>query len=581
MSTKRRGARTLALIAAGSMALAACSTGGGDSGDDETTDSGGTQDQTITIAWEQEFGAYNNNTADENATKNTIVLNQVMRGFWFFGSDGTVTPDTEFGTFEQTSEDPLTVKYTFDDKAAWSDGEALDCDDFLLTWAANSGKYVTGEKDAEGNDVQVFSSAGTTGYELMQKPTCADGDKTVEVVYDETFADWQGMFGGAGVIMPAHIVEEQSGVTDLVEAIESDNLDELKKAGEFYNTGWVFNPGELKQDIIPSSGPYLIKSWESGQSLTLEANDKWWGTPANAKTIVIRFISGEQQAQALQNNEVQLISPQPQVDVVKQLEAIGESVKVTGGDRYIYEHLDYNFTGEFKDPDLRKAFALCVPRQTIIDNLIKPVNPNAEIMQSRYTFPFQSDYKDLVSAITDGTYDKVDIAGAKAIVESKGKTGMPVRIGYQTPNPRRTSTVGLIRDSCNQAGFDVQDAGQEDFFGNGLANGNFDVALFAWSGSPLVTGSSSTFTTTGGNNNGKYSNPQVDELMGQLDTTPDVDKQADLVKQIETILWKDLATVPLFVHPGLVSHSSTLEGVVFQPSQSEITWNMQEWNIAS
>ena len=57
--------------------------------------------------------------------------------------------------------------------------------DFLLTWAANSGKYVTGEKDADGNDVQVFSSAGTTGYELMQKPKCADGDKTVFACFQD------------------------------------------------------------------------------------------------------------------------------------------------------------------------------------------------------------------------------------------------------------------------------------------------------------------------------------------------------------------------------------------------------------
>ena len=63
MRTKGKGAKYLALLAAGSMALAACATGGGDSGGEETT-GGGTQDQTITIAWEQEFGAYNNNTAD-------------------------------------------------------------------------------------------------------------------------------------------------------------------------------------------------------------------------------------------------------------------------------------------------------------------------------------------------------------------------------------------------------------------------------------------------------------------------------------------------------------------------------------
>lgn len=574
----RKGAKYVALFAAGSMALAACSTGGeeGTASDEQTTEAA-TQEQTITVAWEQEFGSYNNNTAEENATANTVILNQVLRGFWFFGPDGGVTPDTEFGTFEKTSDDPLTVNYQFAEDAVWSDGEPIDCDDFLLVWAANSGKYLTGEKDADGNDVPIFSSAGTTGYELMEKPTCEDGDKEIEVTYTDTFADWQGMFGS---FMPAHIVEQQAGVEDLVAAIEGDNEEELTKAGEFYNTGWVFNPGELKEELIPSAGPYKLVGWEAGQSLTLEVNDQWWGTPPKASTIVFRIISGEQQAQALQNNEVQLIAPQPQVDVVKQLEAIGDAIKVESGDDFTYEHLDFNFAGAFKDPELRKAFALCVPRQTIVDNLIKPVNPNAVVMNSRYAFPFQPDYEDVAGAITDGTYDEVDIAGAKAIVDAKGGK-VPVRIGYQTPNPRRTAEVALIRDSCNQAGFDVQDAGQEDFFGNGLANGNFDVALFAWSGSPLVTGSSSTFVTNGGNNNGKYSNPEVDKLIAELDVTPDVEEQRELIKEIETILWNDLATIPLFAFPGVIAYVSNLEGVVYQPSQSEVVWNVNEWHLAS
>jgi peptide/nickel transport system substrate-binding protein len=192
LSTTRKGAKFLALLAGGSLALTACSTGGGGGSSDENTsggDAGGTQDVTITVAHEQEFGSYNNNTAEENAVKNTVVLNQVLRGFWFFGEDGSVVPDTEFGTFEKTSDDPLTVKYTFADGATWSDGEPIDCDDFLLVWAANSGKYTTGEKDADGNDVPLFSTAGTTGYDIMQKPKCADGDTEVEVTYDEPFAD--------------------------------------------------------------------------------------------------------------------------------------------------------------------------------------------------------------------------------------------------------------------------------------------------------------------------------------------------------------------------------------------------------
>lgn len=589
MSTSRKGAKFLALLVGGSLALSACATDDGDTGTDteatetatdgDTGASGETKDATITVAHEQEFGSYNNNTAEENAVKNTVVLNQVLRGFWFFGEDGSVTPDTEFGTYELVSEDPMTVRYTFADEAVWSDGEPIDCDDFLLVWAANSGTYTTGETDPDtGEEGLLFSTAGTTGYDIQQKPQCADGDKEIEVVYDEPFADWQGNYGS---FMPAHVVEEQAGGIDLIDAIQNDDQEALAAAAEFYNTGWVFNPGEIDPAITPSAGPYKLDSWQAGQSLTLTANENWWGTPPKVKNIVIRFIPQEGQAQALANGEIQVAEPQPNPDVVSQLEGLGDQVTIIQGDEYTYEHLDPNFAGAMADENLRRAFALCVPRQLIVDNLIKPVNANAVVMNSRYEFPFGPNYEDVVSSSYPGGYDEANVEEARTILEENDLTGTTVRIGYQTPNQRRTNAVDLIRSSCNEAGFDIQDAGQEDFFGNGLAAGNFDVALFAWAGSPLVTGSSSTFETGGGNNNGKYSNPEVDALIAELNTTPDPDAQLELIKQIETILWEDLATIPLFAFPGVVAHSSDVSGVKFQPSQTQVTWNMHEWDTTA
>ena len=567
MRTSRRSAVLVTGLAA-TLALAACSTGGTDdpSSSDSSAAEPQTQDITITVAHEQEFNAYNNGTSADNATKNTVVLNQVLTTFWEFGPDGTVVPNEEFGTYEKTSDDPLTVEYTINPDAVWSDGEPIDCDDVVLDWAANSGTY-------EG-----FDPAATTGYDLMEKPTCEDGDKDFTIVYTDTYSDW---IAGVSGILPAHVAEQQSGVEDIIAAVEADDTASLQKVADFWNTGWRFNPGEIDPEITPSSGPYKLGAWEPGQSITLEANDKYWGTPPIAGKVVVRFIEQESQAQALQNGDIQIAEPQPNPDVISQLEAVGDQITVTQGDEFTYEHLDFNFAGAMADANLRKAFALCVPRDQIVDSLIKPVNANAEIAQSRFVYAFQPAYEDVASSIQGGEYDKADVAAAKALVDEAGAAGTVVRIGYQTPNQRRTNEVDLIRASCNQAGFDVQDAGQEDFFEAGLAGGNFDVALFAWSGSPLISGNSSIFTTGGGQNNGKYSNPEIDELLPKLDVTPDPDEQVELIKEIETILWEDLATIPLFYFPGVVAYDNTIENVTFQPSQSQVTWNMHKWDQAS
>ncbi len=561
MTRKGIGRSGLALLAVGALGLTACSTTA------ETEEP--TQDITFTYAYEQELDSYNAQTAGSNATKNALVVNRVLPGFWRYAPDGSLEPETEFGSYTKVSDDPLTVEYTFNENAVWSDGEPIDCDDAYLQYISNSGKY------------KEFDPAGTTGYDLIESFTCADGDKKFTVVFKEPFADWEGLFG---TFMPAHVLERETGVTDFVASAQADDAAAMAKAGDFWRNAWAgFAPGELPAEaLIPASGPYKLSSWEPGQSVTLVANDKWWGEAPKAKTVVIRFIAQDGQAQALENGEILAMDPQPNPDLVAQLKALGDNYVTQGGDAYVYEHLDYNFKSDvWKDPKVREAFAMCVPRQAIVDNLIKPQNEEAVVLNSRYIFPFQAEYNDVASAIVGDEFDTADIEKSKALLAEAGVTNPKVKIGYIAENQRRADAFALIADSCGKAGFEIVDGVSPTFFDDDgeLVSGNFDVAMFAWAGSPLVTGSSSTFVTDGGNNFGSYSNPQVDELTAKLNVTPDRAAQLDLIKQIETILWDDLATIPVFAHPALLAYAANTEGVQLNATQAGLTWNMEDWNI--
>jgi ABC-type transport system substrate-binding protein len=582
LSTSGTAARAIAFVAVSALGLAACATssGGGSTSSSTNSAQATTANTTIKYAYEQEFDAYNNNTSANNASKNAVVLNEVLRGFWQFAPDGTVAPDTEFGTFQKTSDNPLTVKYTLNPKAVWSDGVPIDCSDLMLTYAANSNAFPTGKKNADGTPAYAFSTAGSTGYDQMNVPQCNKGDKTMTVTYKKPFADWNSMWSN-GSILPAHILEKQSGVPDIIAAVKNKDLPALIKAGTFYNTGWVFKPGQFKADISPSAGPYQISSWQAGQSLTLTPNPKWWGTSPKSKSIIFRYITQDQQAQALQNGEVQIMDPQVNPDVLNQLKQIGPTVDVENHDQFLFEHLDFNFRkgNPFADLQVRQAFTKCVPRETIVTNLVKPSNPNAVVLQSLFALPFQPNYKDYVAGNGSSAYEKQDIAGAKQLMA--GKT-IPVRIGYMTPNPRRTQEVALIRDACGQAGFKVSDAGSADFFGNGLANGNWDVALFGWAGSAIVTSNSSTYTTGGGNNNGKYSNPKVDQLVNQLNQTLDPAQQKSIQGQLDKIVWtQDLVSIPLFAFPAVLAHDKKVQGLTYNASQADVTFNASKWTLAA
>ena len=182
-------ARGTVLVAA---ALAACSRGPAVPPATAQAQAPGT---TITWALDQPPTAYNPNTPDGDTPATTAVLNGVLGAFWRFRPDGTAERNGDFGTYQKISNDPLTIRYTIDRRAVWSDGAAIDCDDVALAWLANSG--VTGP--------QGFASVGVGRLKDMNRPKCQDGDKVVTVSYRTPTADWATAFGpGAGWLMPAH-----------------------------------------------------------------------------------------------------------------------------------------------------------------------------------------------------------------------------------------------------------------------------------------------------------------------------------------------------------------------------------------
>lgn len=545
-----------------------CTTGG--SGSDPSQTPG---PLTLTIGYDLEFTAYNNSTSTNNLARNQVVLNQVLPSFWEYGPDGEVRPLDTFASHEKTSDAPLTVRYRIDPEAVWSDGEPIDCDDVMLLWAARSGAFPQAG----------FKSAGGSGYTLQEKPRCADGERDFTLVYTEPYADWEAGFGGDASLLPAHIVEQQARVPDLVAAVEGGDVEALSRAADFWNTGWSYEPGALDPTLTPSSGPYKLDSWRAGQSLTLVANDRYWGPAPEADRIVFRYLPQAEQVTALRNNEIQVIAPQANQDVIDIL-GEGQGTAVEVGDQYTVEQLTFNFRGPMADPQLRRAFALCVPREEIVDKLIRPVKDDAQVMQSRFVYPFQDRYREVADSVTDGRYDHADVEGARRLLQAAGAEGTVVRVGYETRNPRRADILEIIRDSCGRAGLVIQDNSDDSYYKGGgkLDNGDFDVALFGWAGSPLVTGNRDLYHSAdpgqaATQNKGRYANAQVDAWLTELESTTDPERQRQLLTEVDRQMWQDLATIPLFAHPGVVAHRSQVEGVVFQPSLSDFTWNMQEW----
>ena len=526
----------------------------------------------ITTAVEEAVHDYNNNTSTANNFANSL-LSLAQPSAFFVDSDLNVCVDGDLMTsVTQTSTNPLTIVYKIRPEAVWSDGKPVDCSDFYLAWlSANS--------QAKGKGgVTAFDPAGTTGYDQMKAPVCSDNDKTVTTVYNTPFGDFRSLFS---FMMPAHVIEAASKAKDVTKIKASDTGADVQEFAANYIK--KFSAFDAQADL--SAGPFLLKSRSDEQSV-LVRNDKWWGAPAGPESItIVTNANGQSEVQSLQNQEVQMIQPQPDAALAQQLRKLPDVTFVTKAG-LTYEHIDFNvklplFQG-VAGKALRQAMFFCVDRTDIINQLVKAVNPETKPLGNFMFVPTEKAYEDHYAQ-----YAKADPAKAKQVLEAAGwKLGADnvyalngkkaqIRLGHKVIE-NRERIAQLVGSSCGKAGIKVVDDQDVNFNAKRLPASDFDTALFAWVGTPFKSSSTANYST-GTTYNG-YSNKQVDALFKKANSTTDETKRAATYNQLDKLMAADLHSLPLYQFSDMIAHSSTLTPALsYNGVSGGAFWDAFEW----
>jgi len=603
LKIKRIGVALAAVAATAALALAGCSGTSNNSSGDQINKS-----QALTIAQNGPFTAYNTNVGQDYTTYNTNITYMTWASFNYYDNTPKLVKNTKFGTYEVVSQNPLTIKYTVNKGVKWSDGTPVDAADLLMEWASMTTKY----NNPKGVN---FGSVAAGAYPLDESkaPTIGDDGRSITFSYSKPFVDWEQLAFNPGIA--AHAVydvafpdqklsgaDAQKKVEDAIENNDTTTLTALAKA---WQTGFEFS-GDLpaNKTLYLSDGPYVITDLKKGQYVTLERNKDYnWGPIPKVDKLTIRFIQDPTaQVQALQNGEVSIIYGQADADTVASLKGLAN---VTTGTEagWTYEHVDLTMSNETGpggttnsgvtagpfDPKhyggdankaklVREAFLMALPRQQIVDNLIKPINPNAQVMNSMTVLPGTPSYDSTVAQNGSSMYSKVDIAKAKSLLQQAGVTGtVNVRFLYGKSNTRRAQEYALIKASEAQAGFNVIDDGN-DQWSSILGNGSYDASLFAWQYTSLaVTGNQAALQGGGGNNFNGYSNPTADAAWNTLAGTFDTAKQQDLLKTIDTQMWGDAYGATIFQFPDVWAASKSVKNVSYSPIAPNQFWNFWEW----
>ena len=548
----------------------------------------------ITVAWNDIIDDFNTNSASGNNTANAVAMYLMSSGFSYYDNGPTLVKNTDFGSYEVVTQDPLTVKYTINDDVVWSDGVPVDGADMLLAWATIFGYGL----DANGEF--LFQHANPR-EDLASKLPTVDG-KSITFEYDKQYVDWELQFGvgvsAHGTVQMAYpeVTDAAAAKTALIDAIMSNDLAYLAPVAATWNSAYQSpnTPGNAL--IALSTGPYMVEELVEEQYLTVVRNPLYtWGPAPMYDRVTIRQIEDSTAAvQAVDNGEIQIASGQPTADVLALVQAL-TNADYAGGDEGTYEHVDLTFNngGPF-DPAsyggdatkaqlVRQAFLLSVPRTEILDKIIKPLNPNASLRTSALFIPGADGYDqaEAAYALYLGTDDE-NRAKAKDLLAQAGVT-TPIEVGFWYPegNVRRGQQYELIKISADSVGFTLVDESEPNWEFTDTAAmpiNPHDAVIFGWQSTSLaVTGTDQYLGTKKPSNFGGYSSTVVDGFLSELDTALDPARQIELRVNVEAELAKDGYSITIFQFPGLTWWDKSVTNVETNVLSPNYFWNFWEW----
>ncbi|MBB1152824.1 MULTISPECIES: ABC transporter family substrate-binding protein [Amycolatopsis] len=578
VTTRSRAAKLGAFVAGAALLLSACGGGGGGNSAVQTGQAFAdcdknpntcnaaqadqlTQGGDVTYAIEKNVPNWNVISAEGNVFETGEVTKGLLPYTFYATPDLKPVLNKDFvESAEVTSTSPQTVVYKLNPKAQWSDGTPFSADDFIYNYKVQNGK-----------DCPDCAAASTAGYDQVKSVTGSDGGKTVTVVFDKPFTDWKLLWSSGGAMYPAHLAK-QHGDTNTPAGLASS----FKWFGTTVPT-W-------------SGGPWKISKFVNNQSVTEVPNEKYWGAKPKLNSVIFRVITdATQEPTALQNNEVQVIYPQPQVDLINQVKNM-PNISSFIGLGLTWEHFDFNLKNPaLAQKPLRQALFTAVNRKDMIAKTVGQFTNKVEPLNNHNFVPQQTGYKDTVSATGQGSGD---IEKAKKILTDAGyklannqlsdPSGKPVpelRIRYTVGNQIRQNECELFAQTAAQLGVKVKVQSTDDL-GQTTTSGDYDVIVFAWVASPFPFGGAIQNWGTGqGNNYGKYSSPQVDSLMAQANAETDQTKAADLLNQADQIMSEDAYVLPLYQKPTFIASSDKIANIRNNSTLDGPVYNMAEWGI--
>ena len=458
----------------------------------------------------------------------------------------------------EVSDDGLTWTFHMRDGLKWSDGSDLTAADFEYSFkrlaspdtAAPYAETVVGMIDgyqgAIGNPDEDGNTTTDPDWDALNVHASEDGKTlTVQLSYPCSYFDKLASFVATSPVQQATV--------------------------EANGDAWCTEP-----DTYVCNGPYMITEWTPSERIVLSRNPYYVGGWDSSKivsdTITLLLLEDSSASYAAYNSgEAQLVKDVP-TDEIPSLTRAED-----GGDFYLDEimgtyYISLNDQEEpFTDVRVRKALSLAIDRDyvanTIMQGIYTPatalvgpgiVDENGYFMDNAnggepyISDDYAANLEEAKSLLAEAGYP--DGEGFPTITYSANDAGYHIPVAEYLQQAWGELGITMNIDKVEWSSFiPMRRAGDYDISRNGWSMDYNDPSNML-----------ELFTTNNGNNDGKYANPEFDQVI-EDSRVADKTTHFEKLHEAEDILMNDAACVPVAYYNDFWLQSPSLKGTWHSP----------------
>lgn len=322
------------------------------------------------------------------------------------------------------------------------------------------------------------------------------------------------------------------------------------------------NPDNVKP---VGTGPYRLVEHVVGSHATMDANRDYWGPGPYTDKLIFRFIPNLATAiSALEAGEVSYSAASPAFGDVKRLQSL-PGLRVDPSISSIVQWFGFNFERkEYQDVRVRKAVAMAINRQEIVDKLYQG-----------FVKPAEGYYTSVVSWANNPNAKQpaYDPAGAEKLLDEAGYKKGSDGIRFKTRYVAFTASIWggpeiaqMIKQYLAKVGIDVTVEVLEFALFNEKIRNKRDFDL-VHSGGPRGPDPSEFLNFVGSKgtrNVMPWINTDVDKLFDQAKATADQKQRAQFYYQIQDLVARDCPMVNIVEYSYMRPSRSDYSGFWWQ-----------------